>query len=144
MKYIVTKVYESRPESQEAYYDLMHYEYDEKTEECIEKKGRYKSKSWWGVDNFVQGSPEYFEFNHYPSMKDVEDAVYECLDIAASTYEYYVSVQKAGVYDSDEDSMLENCKRITDEELLDNIWYENGNYEIYIDVEGFEVEEVES
>lgn len=143
-KYQVVSILEKRNQLQEVYYTLDHYEWDESKEEFVDKSGRYKAYAEWEAQEILDSYWEDFEFDHYPTIAEVEEILLKCLKLKAEYFEDYV-MKYLKIYDSEQEPVPSNssCKSITekyDKELYDTLSY-HGEYEVYIgDIEDIEVE----
>lgn len=137
-KYQVTYIYDEEIEGQEVYYELEHYEYDEELEEYVDIKGRYEARAAWEAQEILDTDIEYFEFDHYPSIKEVEGVLLERLKMKAYDFEDY-ALKYGTIYDTD------TCEVVSesDEEIFETLSY-TGKFEVYSGaVSSIEVEEIE-
>ena len=148
IKYIVTDIYEEQIQSQEIYFELEHSEYNEELGKWVDVKGRYMGFSSWEAQEILDSWGEEFEFDHYPTIKEIEDVLLQCLKWKAEGYTHNCVKEYTFIYDTEEDDIPSNptCVGISvraDKELFDSLFYE-GNFEVYLGaISEIEVEEVE-
>ena len=137
-KYHVTYIYDEEIEGQEACYELEHYEYDEELEGYVDIKGRYEARATWEAQEILDKDIEYFEFDHYPTIAEVEEVLLERLKMTAYNFEDY-ALKYGTIYDTD------TCEKITkhnNEEVLERLSY-TGKFEVYPGaISDIEVEEI--
>ena len=104
--------------------------------------------SSWEAQEILDSWGEEFEFDHYPTIKEIEDVLLQCLKWKAEGYTHNCVKEYTFIYDTEEDDIPSNptCVGISeraDKELFDSLFYE-GNFEVYLGaISEIEVEEVE-